>query len=171
MTSESPQGGESAMSDPPDLIDNLRAEYAELASNLRAGVSVLWDAFRTYFTISALLFGGAGFLLSDKSSLGETLSLGGAVGISIAGILITVLGVFGIRRIVAYQQAFLDRGCTIEKTLGTELMRTSRDAWGKASLSSAVALTFAVFLLFGASWILIGVYSWQCLRAGGGCLV
>jgi len=134
----------------------LRTEYKELASHLRMGISVLWDAFRTYFTISALLFGGAGVLLSDKSPFAKLVSLRAVLAISVAAIIITVVGFCAIRRTVRYQQVFLERGCRIDARLGTELMRKSKGEWDKATSVNAEYLTYAVFLVFVGGWLLLG---------------
>src|SRR5262249_26474266 len=121
------------------------------------------------FTISALLFGGAGFLLSTKSLFSRPFSVSAALGISIAGVIITVLGGFGIGRIIAYQRAFLDRGLEVEGMLGTELIKTSKRVWDRASQLSAVGLTKAVFCVFGLGWVLLAADCLLCLLWSRGC--
>src|SRR6187551_1863635 len=114
--------------------EDRRAAFTELSENLRAGVTVLWDAFKTYFTIAALLFAGVGLLLSSQSPFAPTFSRWVALAISVAAVLITVLGGLGVFRILAYQRKFIDRGLIIEADMKTSVFEVSDEVWKASGL-------------------------------------
>jgi hypothetical protein len=149
----------------PSVIqpDDLRLEYAELGNNLRAGMVVLWEAFKTYFTIAALLFAGCGFLLSSQSPFAVRTSMGACLFVAVAGLAITVLGARGMRRILAYQRAFIARGRRIEATMHTKLFAVSNRTWRRSGILGSDNLTYAVFALFALGWLIIAVICVACL--------
>jgi hypothetical protein len=146
-------------------------EYREVAANLRQGVVLLWEAFKTYFTISTLLLTAFAFLQSDSSPwFSQIVRQALLCGIGLIGIALSIFGMFTIQRFADYQKAFLDRGKALEAKPG--LMHESSKVWDASSVS-APAMTFGVLVAFAILWILamIGV-AWgapnsSLLPAGG----
>lgn len=151
--------------DAPDGIstDDRKLAYAEIGNHLRAGVVTLWDAFKTYFTITALLFAGCGFLLSSVSPFGAQASTWVSLLVCLGGILITVLAVGGMVRILAYQKAFIERGQALEKPMGTGVYDAASRIWGSVTWSGSDRLTYLVFGIFGVAWFVLGVICVGCL--------
>lgn len=149
--------------------DDRRAAFTELSENLRAGVTVLWDAFKTYFTIAALLFAGVGFLLSSQSPFAPTFSRWVALAISVAAVLITILGGVGVLRILAYQRKFIDRGLIIEADMKTSVFDVSDEVWKASGLFGSDKLTFAVFFIFAAAWLALGGICLACIANSASC--
>src|SRR5207244_11828044 len=124
-----------------------------VSANLRQGVVLLWEAFKTYFTISTILFTAFSFLQSGSSSGRKAVSSLSvparhnlSLGIALIGVVISVFGWFAIARFVAYQQAFLDRGRALEPKCA--LMHSSLSVWNRRAIGMPM-LTLAVVLVVG----------------------
>jgi hypothetical protein len=144
-----------------EATHGVPAEYTELWNNLRAGVTVLWEAFKTYFTVVGFLFTACGVLLSQQPLFERRTSALASFVISLAGLLITFLAARGIRRIILYQRTFLDRGLKVEKDVGGQLFSVADRAWRDSTLPGSDWLTYLVFGVFGASWVLLAAI---CIR-------
>lgn len=122
-------------------------------NNLRLGVSMLWEAFKTYFAISTILFTAFAFLNTNEA--GSSLPCFGraslSIGIASIGILISALGPFAIRRFIQYQGRLLKFGRKLERNSDAQLVATIRKVWGNGSVG-APALTSMVFAAFGVLW-------------------
>lgn len=136
-------------------------EYREIAANLRQGVVLLWEAFKTYFAISAILLTAFSFLQSGAEVKAGSLSPEDRRNLSLVvaaiGMLISALGPFAIARFVAYQKTFLDRGKSLESEGG--LMHESLSVWG-SGVASAPLLTIVVFVAFGVMWLVAAIEVW-----------
>jgi hypothetical protein len=142
----------------PNALATARIEFVEIANNLRAGVTVLWDAFKTYFTISGAMFAGFGFLQSTTLPFPRVVSLGVSSFIAVGGFVVTILACFGIARIIEYQRKFLERGAAVESQLGTQLMDASGAVWKAHNWIGADKLTYIVFSIFAVPWLLAAIY-------------
>jgi len=129
-------------------------QYKETMQNLRLGVTMLWEAFKTYFAISTILFTAFAFL--NTKEVGGTLPESGrvllSIGIASIGVLISALGPFAIRRFIQYQAFHLDFGKELEDRSDAGLIATVQKVWGNGSIG-APALTSWVFAAFGALWL------------------
>jgi hypothetical protein len=146
-------------SDDPDV----RMEYAGILENLRLGVTTLWDAFKTYFTVIGLLFAGSGVMLAKDSPFERTLSIWASLVIAFAGLAITLLAGLGVNRIVAYQRQFIERGIVLEVQVRSKLLQTSGHVWDKAPRTGATQLTYIVFGIFALAWVALGAYCYHQL--------
>lgn len=130
-------------------------QFRETLQNLRLGVSMLWEAFKTYFAISTILFTALAFLNTIPSKRGVTTLLssegrrGLSIGIALIGILISVLGHLAIRRFIKYQASHLQFGATLEREPG--LVANIQGTW-TGGYFPATRLTAIVFLAFGLLW-------------------
>jgi hypothetical protein len=132
-------------------------EYREIAANLRQGVVLLWEAFKAYFAISAILLTAFSFLQSGSTSkvaLSNDDRRHLSLVVAAIGMLISALGPFAIARFVAYQQAFLDRGRSLEPKGG--VMHKSLSVWG-SGVANAPLLTIVVFVAFGLLWLVAAI--------------
>lgn len=141
-------------------------QYREVMLNLRLGVTLLWEAFKTYFAISTILFTAFAFLNTPaKKQATSLLSSDGrlalSVGIAVIGILISALGWFATRRFLEYQKSYLDYGVSLEGEDG--LISHSKSTWSSAKLG-APGYSVVIFAAFGSLWILmlIAIYN-RCL--------
>lgn len=143
---------------------HARAEHAELVSNLRSGVTVLWDAFKTYFTVIALLFTASALFLSKQSIFTPSWSVGICLAISIGGIAITALALKGVERIICYQRLFLARGLALERgrRVRSRVLGTSRRAWRHTKWFGSDQLTALVLGGFGLMWAALAAYCVLC---------
>lgn len=147
----------------PDRADTEKREietsdqYREVMLNLRLGVTLLWEAFKTYFAISTILFTAFAFLNTQaKEQATSLLSPDGrlvlSVGIAVIGILISALGWFATQRFLEYQKGYLDYGTSLEGKDG--LIGHSKRTWNSAKLG-APGYSVIIFAAFGLLWILM----------------
>jgi hypothetical protein len=141
---------------PADPLSATRAEYDQLWQNLRAGVTILWEAFKTYFTVIGLLFAALGFFQGSKVPPGERYLF--SVMLSIAGWVITDQAAPGITRILQYQKQFLDRAKEIEQELSSAVSTQAFELFTKPSEETADKLTFKVFSYFKVGWLVAACY-------------
>ena len=143
--------------DPPPDTEGIKAadQYKEAMNNLRLGVSMLWEAFKTYFTISTILFTAFAFLNTREvsSSLPCFGRVSLSIGVAAIGILISALGPFAIRRFIQYQERHLKFARRLERGSEKKLIATIRKVWGNDSVG-APRLTSWVFAAFGALWLI-----------------
>jgi|GEM_PF-6961378 len=140
-------------------------EYEQIAENLRAGVTVLWDAFKTYFTVIGLMLAACAFLLSKESGLDPHFSAGMTIVVSVLASVITFLARKAILQLVDYQRAFLLRGKKLERVMKTRTMRAAGRLFF-AKKTGFVALTLWVFWCFLLPWFLLIGWSVYILWPG-----
>ena len=143
--------------------DDLRLEYEQVAENLRGGVTILWEAFKTYFTLAGLLFGIVGFPYGgDPPWFAESERAWLTLATGLIGLTISRLAALGIKRIIAYQRAFILRGRALEQAIGLSpgLMEQTRQIFEHGSsldqsekrelrpTPGSDSLTYIVFALF-----------------------
>jgi hypothetical protein len=144
----------------------LREEYGQVGDYIRTGTSVIWDAFKTYFTVIALMFAAYGYLAWGEGKLHGTPRGIVLTCISLAGAVVTGLAGVAILRIDAYLGELLRRGVVVEKLLsdsdGGVTSLLSRK-WSNAPRLNASTMTLAVFWVFAVAWVVAGFVGWASI--------
>ena len=128
-----------------------QTEYEQVSEGIRHSVTICWEAFKTYFLVIGLLFGG--YYYAEKEG---TAGLRSAAGFAfpIAALLITGLAGLAISRIMAYETLLLEQGARIEKACRKRGYLTQARLVHEAGFGLD-QLTMLVYIIFLVAWAII----------------
>jgi hypothetical protein len=138
--------------------ENVHVEYAELSSHVRTALSVLWQAFNTYFVMNTLLATAGGFLFS-RIDQNTSESLIGLILVSILGVFISGASIAIVWRFINYFDGLLARGKELEDSMAATTLTIVQRIGTSDVKTNAPRMTTGICIGFIVIWSVVIIYS------------